>query len=70
MDHKMSRNHTEQTTNLMKKIIVDIEVETDCTYQDVICALDMLKEYYEKKGNDLLNSVSIKEVVKAGVLLG
>ena len=56
-------------TTLANKIIPIIEVETDYTYQDVMRVLDSIKKNYEKKGSDLLNSVSIQEVAKFGGLL-
>ena len=54
---------------LANKILTVIEVETDYSYQDVMRALDSIKKNYEKKGSDLLNSVSIQEVAKFGGLL-
>ena len=45
------------------------KMETDYTYQDVMRVLDSIKKNYEKKGSDLLNSVSIQEVAKFGGLL-
>lgn len=66
---KMSREEAERMSNLINKICVVIEKETDYTYQDVIRSLDSIKKNYEKKSRDLLNSVSIQEISKFGGLL-
>ena len=65
----MSHKETVRIATLTNKILTVIEVETDYTYQDVMRALDLIKKNYEKKGSDLLNSVSIQEVAKFGGLL-
>lgn len=65
----MSHKETVKMATLTNKILTVIEVETDYTYQDVMRALDSIKKNYEKKGSDLLNSVSIQEVAKFGGLL-
>lgn len=66
---QMSYKEAAKMATLTNKILVAIEVETDYTYQDVMRALDSIKKNYEKKGSDLLNSVSIQEVAKFGGLL-
>lgn len=65
----MSHKEAVKMATLTNKILTVIEVETDYTYQDVMRALDLIKKNYEKKGCDLLNSVSIQEVAKFGGLL-
>lgn len=65
----MSHKEAAKMTALANKILAVIEVETDYTYQDVMRALDSIKKNYEKKGSDLLNSVSIQEVAKFDGLL-
>lgn len=65
----MSHGEAVKMATLTNKILAVIEVETDYTYQDVMRALDSIKRNYEKKGSDLLNSVSIQEVAKFGGLL-
>lgn len=65
----MSHKEAVKMATLTNKILTVIEVETDYTYQDVMRALDSIKKNYEKKGSDLLNSVSIQEVAKFGGLL-
>ena len=66
---QMSHEEAMKMTTLANKILTVIEVETDCTYQDVMRVLDSIKKNYEKKGSDLLNSVSIQEVAEFGGLL-
>ena len=66
---KVSPEETKRTMNLADRIFSVIELNTDCTYKDVMRALDYIKCNYEKKGSDLLNSVSIREVAKHGGLL-
>nr|DAG76368.1 MAG TPA: hypothetical protein [Caudoviricetes sp.] len=53
---------------LVNKILVVIEEDT-YSYQDVMDALDSIKENYEKKSHDFLNNVSIQEVASFGSLL-
>lgn len=65
----MSDKEAVKMTTLTNKILTVIEMETDYTYQDVMRALDSIKKNYEKKGSDLLNSISIQEVAKFGGLL-
>lgn len=65
----MSHKEAVKMATLTNKILTVIEVETDYTYQDVMRVLDSIKKNYEKKGSDLLNSVSIQEVAKFGGLL-
>ena len=66
---QMSHEEAMKMATLANKIRTVIEVETDCTYQDVMRVLDSIKKNYEKKGSDLLNSVSIQEVAEFGGLL-
>ncbi len=66
---QMSHEEAMKMATLANKILTVIEVETDCTYQDVMRVLDSIKKNYEKKGSDLLNSVSIQEVAEFGGLL-
>lgn len=66
---QMSHKEAVKFATLANKILTVIEWETDYTYQDVMRALDSIKKNYEKKGGDLLNSVSIQEVAKFGGLL-
>ena len=66
---QMSHEEAMKMATLANKILTVIEVETDYTYQDVMRVLDSIKKNYEKKGSDLLNSVSIQEVAKFGGLL-
>ena len=54
----MSHKEAVKMATLTNKILTVIEVETDYTYQDVIRVLDSIKKNYEKKGSDLLNSIS------------
>lgn len=65
----MSHKEAVKMATLTNKILTVIEAETDYTYQDVMRALDSIKQNYEKKGSDLLNSASIQEVAKYGGLL-
>jgi hypothetical protein len=65
----MRHKEAVKMATLTNKILTVIEVETDYTYQDVMRVLDSIKKNYEKKGSDLLNSVSIQEVAKFGGLL-
>ena len=66
---QMSHEEAMKMATLANKILTVIEVETDCTYQDVMRVLDSIKKNYEKKGSDLLNSVSIQEGAEFGGLL-
>ena len=66
---QMSHKEAVKMATLTNMILTVIEMETDYTYQDVMRVLDSIKKNYEKKGSDLLNSVSIQEVAKFGGLL-
>ena len=66
---KVSPEVAKRRMNLVDRIFEVIELDTICTYKDVMCALDYIKNNYEKKGNDLLNNVNIQEVAKYGGLL-
>lgn len=66
---KVSAEVAKRRMNLANRIFEVIELGVDCTYEDVIHTLDCIKNNYEKKGNDLLNSVNIREVAKYGGLL-
>lgn len=63
------RNKAIRARDLMNSILLAIE-KSDCTYGEVICALDVVKENYEKKGNDLLDDTSIQKVASYKCLLG
>lgn len=43
--------------------------QKDCTYGEVMCALDAIRKNYEKKGCDLLESTSIQKIAEFGGLL-
>ncbi|MFR3250569.1 MAG: hypothetical protein ACLTQL_05630 [Eisenbergiella sp.] len=43
------RNKALRVRNLMNNLLLAIE-KSDCTYREVICVLDVVKENYEKKG--------------------
>ncbi len=64
------RDHEElkRITSLASKIFAVIE-ETGYGYGDVMCALKSIESHYEKKGCDLMNSVSIQKVAEFGGLL-
>lgn len=62
------KNKAIRVQNLMNNILLAIE-KNDCTYGEVICALDAVKANYEEKGNDLLNDTSIQKVVSYKGLL-
>lgn len=49
--------------------IASIIEETECTYQEALRAIDVVKRSYENRGNNLLNNSSIQEVAKYGGLL-
>ena len=53
----------------MNNILLTIE-KNECTYGEVICALDAVKANYEGKGNDLLNDTSIQKVASFKGLIG
>lgn len=63
------RNKALRVRDLMNNLLIAIE-KSDCTYREVICALDVVKENYEKKGNDLLDDTSIQKVASYNCLLG
>ncbi|MFR3659241.1 MAG: hypothetical protein ACLTWK_13355 [Eisenbergiella sp.] len=63
------RNKALRVRNLMNNLLLAIE-KSDCTYREVICVLDVVKENYEKKGNDLLDDMSIQKVASYNGLLG
>ncbi len=65
---RMSHEEAKRMGELINKICIVIHYG-DYTYQDVMRALDSIKKNFVKKGNDLLNSVSIQEVEKFGGLL-
>lgn len=66
---RMSHEEAKKATELVTKIAVVIEKETDYTYQDVMRALNMIEKNYEKKSKDFLNSVKIQEISRYGGLL-
>lgn len=66
---QISHEEAMKMATLANKILTVIEAERDCTYQDAMRVLDSIKKNYEKKGSDLLNSVSIQEVAEFGGLL-
>lgn len=63
------RNKALRIRDLMNNLLLVIE-KSDCTYREVICVLDVVKENYEKKGNDLLDDTSIQKVASYNGLLG
>lgn len=63
-----TKEDAERFTKLQGNILVAIE-EEEHSYQEVLRVLDSIRNYYVKKGNDLLNSQSIQEVAKFGALL-
>lgn len=63
------RNKALRVRDLMNNLLIAIE-KSDCTYREVICVLDVVKENYEKKGNDLLDDTSIQKVASYNGLLG
>ncbi len=65
---RMRPQEAERMMELVSKLLVIIE-EKNYSYHDVIRALDSIKNNYEKKGCDLLNSASIQEVAKFNGLL-
>lgn len=54
--------------DLMDSILLAIE-KNDCTYGEVIYALDAVKANYAERGNDLLNDTSIQKVASYKGLL-
>ena len=63
------KNKAIRVQNLMNNILLTIE-KNECTYGEVICALDAVKANYEGKGNDLLNDTSIQKVASFKGLIG
>lgn len=63
------RNKALRVRDLMNNLLLAIE-KSGCTYREVICVLDVVKENYEKKGNDLLDDTSIQKVASYNGLLG
>ena len=55
---------------LVVRICEVIEKEEKYTFQDVMRALDAIKENYENKGSNLLKRKSIKEVAMFEGLIG
>ncbi|WP_455649086.1 hypothetical protein [Enterocloster citroniae] len=68
MINRSSKEEMQQVMKLADRILVVIE-EDPYSYQDVMDALDSIKENYEKKGRDLLDHVSIQEVARFEGLL-
>lgn len=66
---RMSHEEAKKATELVAKIAVAIEKETDYTYQDVMRALNMIEKHYERKSKDFLNSIKIQEISRYGGLL-
>ena len=64
---KTNKEETQRICVLAEKIAVAIE-GTDCTYGDVISALDMVKGSYEEKGRGLLDDWCIQKVATCGEL--
>lgn len=65
MINRSSKEEMQQVLKLVDKILVVIEEDT-YSYQNVMDALDAIKENYEKKGRDLLDHASIQEVARFG----
>lgn len=68
MIERSSEEEMHRVMKLVNKILVVIEEDT-YSYQDVMDALDSIKENYEKRSHDFLNNVSIQEVASFGSLL-
>lgn len=66
---KMSPEEAKRVMRLVNKILRAIDSEENYTYQDVMRAMNLVGNFYEKKGHDLLNNISIQEVGKFGALL-
>lgn len=64
-----TKEDAEHFVRLQGNILATIERE-EHSYQEVLRALDSIRNYYVKKGNDLLNNQSIQEVAQFGALLG
>ncbi|MCM1039817.1 MAG: hypothetical protein NC434_10885 [Ruminococcus sp.] len=64
----MNKKESDHVCELMNKIVVAIE-GTNCTYKDVMRAIDCVKNNYESKGRDLLNDIDIQKVAAFGALL-
>ena len=62
------KGYTKDEAKLICKIAVAIE-EEGCTYKEAIYALGELEKYYERKGRNLLDSISIQKVAAFGGLL-
>ena len=70
IDYERTSKETIQRINRMiSKIVEAIENEPECTYEDAMHVLECVKNNYEKKGSDLLNSVDIQKVAEFGGLL-
>ena len=59
---ELSEKEAKNVAELAAKIIEVIESEGEYTYREVMHVMKGLMENYEKKGCDLLNNKSIKEV--------
>ncbi len=70
MDYERTSKETIQRVNrIVNKIVMAIENEPECTYEDAMHALECVKSNYQKKGNDLLNDINIQKVAEFGGLL-
>lgn len=63
-----THEEAERFVKLVNQIVIAVE-QTDFTYQEVMQAMDAVNRSYEKKGRDLLNDKSIKEVACYKALL-
>lgn len=70
MDYERTTKETIQRINRMiNGVVLVIENEPECTYEDAMHVLECVKSNYQKKGGDLLNSVNIQKVAEFGGLL-
>lgn len=66
---RTSKEIIQRVNRIVNKIVVAIESESECTYEDAMHALECVKSNYQKKGSDLLNGVNIQKVAEFGGLL-
>lgn len=70
MDYERTSKETiQRVSRIVNKIVMAIENEPECTYEDAMYTLDCVKSNYQKKGSNLLNSVNIQKVAEFGGLL-
>lgn len=66
---KTSKETIQRMNRMISKIVEAIENEPECTYEDAMHVLECVKNNYQKKGSDLLNSVDIQKVAEFRGLL-